>query len=193
MAQWTGSDDAYRYGEELLVGDRVRLRATREDDLPVLADWYNRPEWGVLQQVRVQPLPQADVIEQIRTWSGSKDGSGAGFSIELVATQQLIGHTSLWGARMPARAATFAIMLGPQFASQGYGPEAARLMVGYGFRELGLNRIGLSTWAYNSRAVRAYEKAGFVVEGRRRDVVFHDGAFHDEILMGILAEEFFGS
>ena len=191
MAEWGGTDDALAYGRSLLVGERVRLRATREDDLPVLACWYNAPEWAVVQQGRAQPLPEAEVIEIIRRWSSAKDGSGAGFSIELIETGELIGHTSLWGASLPVCAAAFAIMLGPEFTSRGYGVEAVRLMTGYGFRELGLNRIRLDVWAHNSRAIRAYEKAGFVVEGRLRAVGFHDGEFRDGLVMAQLASEFF--
>jgi RimJ/RimL family protein N-acetyltransferase len=65
-------------------------------------------------------------------------------------------------------------------------------MLGYGFRELGLNRIELRTWAFNSRAIAAYTKAGFTVEGRRCEVLFHDGVFYDERIMSILAAEYFG-
>ncbi len=46
-----------------------------------------------------------------------------------------------------------------------------RVIVGYGFRELGLHRIGLSVSEFNQAGIRAYEKAGFTVEGRRRESV----------------------
>jgi len=62
-------------------------------------------------------------------------------------------------------------------------------MVRYGFLELGLNRVGLNVWAYNDRAIAAYRKAGFVEEGRTREAVWHDGRFHDELSMGLLASE----
>jgi RimJ/RimL family protein N-acetyltransferase len=48
-------------------------------------------------------------------------------------------------------------------------------------------------WAYNSRAVRTYEKAGFTIEGRLRAIGFHDGAFHDGLVMAQLASEFFAA
>jgi ribosomal protein S18 acetylase RimI-like enzyme len=49
------------------------------------------------------------------------------------------------------------------------------LIVGYGIEELGLHRIELEVFAFNPRAQRAYEKAGFVVEGVRRDALRWDG------------------
>lgn len=73
---------------------------------------------------------------------------------------------------------------------QGRGTEATQLMVRYGFEELGLHKIELRVWSYNQRAIRSYTKAGFVIEGVRRAVAFHAGVFHDEVLMGILAEEY---
>jgi RimJ/RimL family protein N-acetyltransferase len=192
MPRWSATDDAGPYADSLLRGDRVQLRATTDADIATLAQWYGDPSLQVLQSDQVKPLPAATAAETIRGWSTNQDQSGAGFSIELTSDGQLIGHVTLWGARPTTRAASFAIMLGPDFASQGYGTEATRLMLGYGFRELGLNRIELRTWAFNRRAIAAYTKAGFTVEGRRREVLFHDGVFHDELIMSVLAAEYFG-
>ena len=50
----------------------------------------------------------------------------------------------------------------------------------------------LRVWAFNTRAIRAYEKSGFVLKGRRREAVFHDGKFHDELVMSVLAADYFG-
>ena len=66
------------------------------------------------------------------------------------------------------------------------------MIIDFGFREMGLNRIGLSVWAYNERALRTFNRAGFREEGRERQAGFHDGQFHDRIIMGLLASEYFG-
>jgi RimJ/RimL family protein N-acetyltransferase len=192
MVQWTSTDDTSRYAHSLFEGEQVRLRGTTESDLETIARWYNDPTMQVLQSGRVMPVLESQALEETRSWNAAKDGGGAGLSVELISSGELIGQVTLWGARPATRAATFAIMLGPDFMSRGYGTEATRLMVGYGFRELGLNRIELRTWAFNTRAIAAYSKAGFSVEGRRRQVLFHEGAFHDEMIMSILAEEYFG-
>lgn len=97
---------------------------------------------------------------------------------------------TLWGGVLPTRVGTYTIAIGPQSVGQGYGLDATRVLLRYGFDELGLHKIELQVWAFNTRAIRAYEKAGFVTEGIRRAVAFHAGAFHDEVLMGILEEEF---
>ncbi len=73
--------------------------------------------------------------------------------------------------------------------NKGYGSEAMRLMVDYGFKALNLHRIGLDVFSYNERAVHVYEKIGFKREGLQRDSLFYDGEFHDTILMAILEDE----
>jgi len=44
---------------------------------------------------------------------------------------------------------------------------------------------------YNLRAIRAYQKCGFVIEGREREAAFVDGAWYDDVIMGILDNEYF--
>ena len=51
---------------------------------------------------------------------------------------------------------------------------------------IGLHRVQLDVYAFNPRALRSYEKAGFVVEGRQRDTLFWDGEWTDSILMSVL-------
>jgi RimJ/RimL family protein N-acetyltransferase len=74
--------------------------------------------------------------------------------------------------------------------TQGYGTEAVRLLIKHGFNSLNLNRIFLRVFENNPRAIRAYEKAGFVHEGRERQAEFRDGRYIDVLLMSILKDEF---
>jgi RimJ/RimL family protein N-acetyltransferase len=76
-----------------------------------------------------------------------------------------------------------------EYIGRGYGTDAMRVIVGYGFRELGLHRSALSVTEFNQAGIRAYEKAGFTVEGRRRESVLHDGRWYDNLLMSILDYE----
>ena len=76
-----------------------------------------------------------------------------------------------------------------EYIGRGYGTDAMRVIVGYGFREMGLHRIQLSVAPFNPAGIRAYEKAGFVEEGRQRESVLHDGRWYDEVLMSILDHE----
>jgi RimJ/RimL family protein N-acetyltransferase len=65
-----------------------------------------------------------------------------------------------------------------------------RTMLKFGFETLNLHRVELEVFAFNPRALRCYEKAGFKKEGTRRQVHFYEGRYHDAFYMGILQEEF---
>ena len=84
----------------------------------------------------------------------------------------------------------FRILIGPAGQGRGLGTEATRLIVGYGIAgQIGLHRISLGVYAFNPRAQRAYEKAGFKVEGLLREALLWEGEWIDEIVMSILASE----
>ena len=81
------------------------------------------------------------------------------------------------------------IALAPGFPGRGYGTEAMTVMLDHAFAEIGLHRVGLDVYAFNPRALRSYEKAGFVAEGRQRDTLLWEGEWTDSILMSVLATD----
>ncbi|MBM7781837.1 GNAT family N-acetyltransferase [Arthrobacter tumbae] len=189
MSQFANVEEATAYGAGILEGDRVRFRRLHESDLEKLDQWWSAPEWAVLQQSTIRPRPEGSAAELYREWSANATSASVGFSIEIQETKDFIGHVALYGATIPERAATLGVILDPVKTGQGYGTDAVKTAIRYGFLQMGLNRIELQAWAFNTRAIRAYSKAGFVEEGRRREAVFYDGAFHDQIIMSILQRE----
>jgi RimJ/RimL family protein N-acetyltransferase len=87
------------------------------------------------------------------------------------------------------RSCNFRTLIGPAGRNRGLGTEAVRLIVGYGFEQLGLHRISLQVYAFNPRARRAYEKAGFVAEGVLREELRYGDEWIDATMMSILAPE----
>ncbi|MFT5195456.1 MAG: RimJ/RimL family protein N-acetyltransferase [Candidatus Promineifilaceae bacterium] len=88
------------------------------------------------------------------------------------------------------RSASFRIaMSGSAYFGKGYGSEATRLIIDYGFSTLNLHRIELEVYDFNPRAQHVYEKCGFVKEGVKRDVLFWDGRYQSAIIMSILEDE----
>ena len=71
----------------------------------------------------------------------------------------------------------------------GYGSDAVRLMLEYGFGQLNLHRVYLYVFAYNKRAIRAYEKCGLKHEGALREAGYKNGRYFDILVMGILENE----
>ena len=102
-----------------------------------------------------------------------------------------IGGARLHEIRWEDRRARLAIgIFDRRFWSQGYGSEAIRLLLRYGFEDLDLHRIDLRVLEYNLRAIRAYEKCGFVREGVERETALVDGEWHGDVIMSILKHEF---
>jgi RimJ/RimL family protein N-acetyltransferase len=189
LQPWLSISDAHDYGGRLFVHGAIRLRELRDEDLPQLVSWWRDPSSAALQAGMVRLRPTATVEDQFRSWSSNKDFSAVGYSICRSDDGALLGHATLYGAGLPDRCATLAIIIGGPFVGQGYGTSAVRAMVDYGFAAMGLHRIELTAWAFNDRALASYRSAGFVEEGRRRNAVLHDGMFHDQVLMSVLEDE----
>jgi RimJ/RimL family protein N-acetyltransferase len=113
------------------------------------------------------------------------------FSIIELETDTLIGRCVLFNIDTVDRRAMFGILIGEKACwDKGYGRDATRLMLDYGFNLLNLNSILLGVFSYNQRAVTCYKKVGFKEIGRRRQARIVAGKKFDVILMDILAEEF---
>ena len=104
---------------------------------------------------------------------------------------QLIGNCGLHKIDSVNRTATLGIFIGEkEERSKGYGAEAIKLLLDYGFNYLNLHEIQLDVMSFNERAIRCYEKAGFKQYGRRRESEYVNGKYYDRISMDILKSEF---
>jgi len=74
--------------------------------------------------------------------------------------------------------------------SKGYGREAVKLMLGYGFKYLGMERITANTLEMNIGAQKVMERLGFMLEGRERKAIYLNGNKYDRLCYGILKEEY---
>ncbi|HBY96703.1 MAG: GNAT family N-acetyltransferase [Ardenticatenaceae bacterium] len=166
-------------------GRLVCLRARSLSDVEKFTEWFNDPE--VTQFVgnafpAISPERERELVE------GWLDDPHA-FSIE-TRGGQLIGNCHLFRVDLRQRTAELGIVIGDKaFWGQGYGTDAITLLLSYAFEHLGLHRVELHYLAFNRRAREAYEKCGFVEEGRRREAVFIRGQWVDSILMSILERE----
>jgi RimJ/RimL family protein N-acetyltransferase len=170
-----------------LVGERLYLRSLDEADLDRCLRWINDPD---LLPFLMRRTPMNRSSE--REWLLGQGQSETTFSLAIVLKDgdRHIGNAGLHGIHPFNRNAEFGILIGEADArEQGYGTEATRLLVDHGFRELGLHRIQLHVYAFNARARRAYEKAGFRAEGTKREAYYRNGRFHDVIVMSILESE----
>ncbi len=112
------------------------------------------------------------------------------FAIRTLDQEKLVGFIDLENYNNPHGEAFVGIGLGErEFWGKGYGTDAMMVILRYGFMELNLRRISLNTFGYNPRAIRSYEKAGFIREGGERQFLHRERQRWDLLYMGILREE----
>ncbi len=169
------------------VAERVYFRPLEVEDLEVMQGYANDPE---NQQYVGLVGPMNRVTE--REWLervGKKDGEVV-FGIAAKEDDRLVGSCGLREMSLANRGADLGIMVGDaRFQGKGYGTEAMRLLVAYGFETLNLNRIGLRVFANNPRAIRCYERVGFRREGVLREARWWAGRWWDVFQYGLLARE----
>ncbi len=73
---------------------------------------------------------------------------------------------------------------------KGLGTAAIKKILTIAFYNLRLHRIHLYVFSYNLRAIKSYEKIGFINEGNYRQSKFVDGEYYDKYIMGLLKEEY---
>ncbi|MDQ0930664.1 GNAT family N-acetyltransferase [Streptomyces turgidiscabies] len=171
----------------VLTGEKAVLRPFTEADAEVIAEVIEDPE-----VIRFTFEPDTVITpESLRSWYGSRSDRTDRLDLAVTdrATGELVGEVVLNEWNPATRSCNFRTLLGPRGRGRGLGTEATRLIVAYGFEQLGLHRIELQTYAHNQRALRVYEKVGFVVEGVRREVQLREGEWADEVLMAILDHE----
>ena len=164
------------------------MRPITLEDTPLIVRWRSDPRvYGTL--FRQEPITE----ERHRQWLREMVLSGKcdQFIIVDKAQNRSVGTVFLKEIDREHLRAEYAIFIGEETArGRGIGSEAARLMMDYGFRQLGLNRIYLYVFASNARAIASYRSAGFREEGRlRENYRCKDGNFADVLMMSILRSE----
>ena len=173
---------------EALLGRLVVLRRHRTENLRAFTRWYSDPEIASLTRYQQAPLSTDDV--QRFFYSRIMGSDFLALAIHLRDTDRLIGTCAFSQLDGDNGSTLYHITIGEHDAwGKGYGTEATELMVAHAFSRLALHRVALTVFEFNARAIRSYEKCGFVVEGRARQAIFRDGKFWDEIHMSILLEE----
>jgi RimJ/RimL family protein N-acetyltransferase len=171
----------------LFNGTLVRLAAPLAADRDEFARWsQNDTYMRLLDDDPVRPQGPGEFAH----FESAGPAQDFYFHLRTLDGDQLIGFVVLFNLKWSNQSATLAMGIGdPANWGQGYGQDALRLILNYAFNELNLFRVSLTVLDYNTRAIRAYERAGFVREGVMRQAVQRENQRHDLILYGILRDE----
>jgi RimJ/RimL family protein N-acetyltransferase len=170
---------------EVLTGSRVVLRRHIPENLAAFRRWYADPEIARLARYQEAPM-RPEEIE--RFFAARVVGPDAmAMAIHESAGDRLVGTCAFSQLDGDNGSALYHITIGEKDAwGRGYGTEATRLMLDHAFGTLGLHRIALFVFEFNDRAIRAYRRCGFVLEGRARESIHRDGRWWDELAMSVL-------
>ncbi len=175
----------------IIKGKKVNLRTVRLSDAENFVKWFNDPEVNKFVFVRQMNLKEEKKFIRERLKGKTKQNQ-VFFCIDTKDGVH-IGSTSLEIKSQRLKVAGFGIIVGDKnYWNQGYGTEAARLILDYGFTNLKLHRVDLDVYDYNKRALKVYKKLGFKVEGRKRETNLYNGKYYDAIYMGMLSREWNG-
>ena len=172
-----------------LIGENIYLSPLNIEDAEKYTEWFN--DFQVTDGVGRSG--QIMTVEAEKAWieEASKKKDEFYFSIVKMETDELIGNCGLHEISCQNRIGTVGIFIGDEEnRNHGYGTEALKLLLDYGFHYLNLNNIMLGVKSFNERAIRCYQKVGFKEFGRRRQSYFLNGKYYDDVHMDILAEEF---
>jgi len=172
---------------ETLTGTLVRLRPVRDTDFEFFASLRNDLRTQGWNQ-RLPPNFTAQISKERYEESRKREHAGL-FAIE-TTEGALIGSTN-YAEGPPRWAATFGIMISPEYWGKGHAPEAQELLLRFLFEERGLRVVRLWTNSWNERAMKAAGKLGFRVAARLRESAVFEGRVVDTIMMDLLREEFF--
>ncbi len=177
----------------IIYGDRIRLRAPSREDIPIFLEWFNDPEVTLTLFVYL-PISRDEEDKWFEEMLNSPPEQHP-LTIEVKEGESWkpIGNIQFINLDWVSRNAEVGIAIGDKaYWNKGYGSEAMQLMLKHGFETLNLHRIWLRVYGFNARAIRAYEKSGFVHEGRKRQAQFIQGQYHDVLIMSVLRHEWKG-
>ena len=171
-----------------LYGEKVNLKDLTESNVDDFCAWYSDGE--VTRFIGIKPLPRnkaKTLFNRMLTESNS-----VYFGIIKKDEDRIIGYVFLTNIVKSHRVAReFGIVIGEKSLwGCGYGSEATKLILEYGFKHLKLHRIQLIVLDFNERALHMYRKLGFVDEGIQREALIVDGRWSNVVMMSMLEQEY---
>ena len=176
-----------------LVGDRIYLspRGASDEEIEKFTDWMN--DFQTTDFIGRSGQVVTFIGEKEWLENSTKNVQNRSFSIIELNHNKLIGTISLENFHWIDRSAVLGIFIGDKdFRNNGYGTEAIKLLLEYGFKYLNLHSIRLDLLSINERAHKCYLKCGFKDTGCSREAIYVNGKYYDRLHMDILVNEFEG-
>jgi len=167
----------------------VKLAPLQPEHVAHFYVWLRDPEVIAYSLSVFQSLK---TTAQIDLWFSAtlQQANTLNLGIYLQETNALIGYAGLSGMSVTNQSGEYFIFIGEKASwGKGVGTVVTKQILHLGFTSYQLNRIMLTVSELNTGGLRAYTKAGFVLEGRLRQATCRQGVFHDKLVMSVLKAE----
>jgi len=170
-----------------LIGERIYLSPLNIEDAEKYVEWF----CDFKASDGMEKSGKLVTVENEREWiENTLKNNAFQFAIINLENDELIGTCGFSALNHQHRIGTVGIFIGEEKnRNNGYGTEALRLLLDYGFNYLNLNNIMLQVKSFNERAIACYKKVGFREIGRRRESYYLNGKYYDNVYMDILSSE----
>ncbi|HAS8600274.1 TPA: N-acetyltransferase [Vibrio vulnificus] len=170
------------------IDNTLFFRRIEKSDLPYRVDWINDPDIN-----RTLTFSTPVSMSSTEKWFeiSSNDNTKLNLTFFIKENQDFIpiafgGFINV--DLKNSRAELFVTIGNKDYHGKGIGKKIVSFLVSYGFEELNLNKVYLTTLDNNERAKLLYERCGFTVDGKLRKHFYHKGQFRDCYHMSILRD-----
>lgn len=172
----------------VFVYDDLVMRTMEDGDLERVRALRNSPStWSVLTDVDL-----IDAEAQRQWFSRVRLASDRRYYVACDSQFDFIGILRMAEIDQRNRSVQVGADIIPELRGRGYGHKIYNLLKKYCFDFLNMHRIWLVVLDTNKVALHLYERQGFTIEGRFREAIFRDGAYHDHVVMSMLEHEYRG-
>ena len=172
----------------MIKGKLVGLRAVEREDLPLLRDWRNMPEF----RKNFREVRELNITNQEKWFEKSciNNPNDFMFIIQRLSDNKPIGAAGLLYINWIIRSADFSFYIGENGAyidNEGYADDAAKLLIDYGFNNLNLHKIWMELYEIDKEKIAFFtKKFDFKIDGKLRDNCFEDGKFWNSFIISLI-------
>ena len=172
-----------------IEGENIYLSPICMDEVPTYVKWFSDKKITA----NLHQVASLATITSEQKWIEKINERKNEYNFAIIQKEKdlLIGNCSITNINLVDGTATLGIFIGEEeYRNKGYGSQALKLLLKYGFDMLRLHNIKLDVFDFNEQAIACYKKVGFKEYGRRHECYFLDGKYHDSISMEILDRDF---
>ena len=170
----------------VLTGSRLKLVPFKEEHIcDAYIGWLNDPDVNRFMEVRFVRQTHEAVLAYVQSFYG--DAEKYMWGVYQKGNMFLNGTATLGYISRNHRRGMLGMMIGDKGCwSKGFGTEVIKLIIDFAFKELNLHKVTAGAIADNLGSIKAFQKAGFEIEGRMKSHDFGDGIFRDSVYLGIV-------